>query len=303
MRSPRLVCLGNLTVDDIVEPDDSEHPLCAGGDAFYGALAARLVLDDVEMVAPIGFDLPDHVHQEILKNGFSSAGLRVRDTPTLRNRIRYQTPDSREVTMLSEAADFEALSPRFIDVPAAFLGADAFMILAMTLDAQRDLVEGCRRGGKASAMIALDPQEEYIEGNETDILSLVSRLDLFMPSLDEVRRLLGHDDAKLAARLFADLGPRYVVIKLGSAGSLIYDAAANREISISACPSVVTDTTGCGDAYCAAFVGSLICNPGDMLAAGRSGAVAASFAIEGFGTDGLMNVSREAFQSRLLSFH
>nr|WP_321983948.1 carbohydrate kinase family protein [uncultured Lichenicoccus sp.] len=302
MRPRRLVCLGNLTLDDLVQPDGSEQLSCVGGDALYGALAARLVLDQVDLVAPIGNDLPRHVQRMIEDNDFSFAGLPRRDRPTLRNRVVYQTSDVRDVTLLSDEADFEILSPRTDDVPNQFFDAGAFMILAMTLDAQRDLVTGCRRRRGSELFIGLDPQEEYIEGNVAEILSIVAAVDVFMPSLGEVGRLLGHQDPARATRELAALGPSQVVIKLGSAGSLAYNSVSGEEHWIAACPSPVVDTTGCGDAYCSAFLASLLSDPDGLRAAAQCGAVAASFAIESFGPTGLFEASRSRFEQRLRNF-
>ena len=56
--TPRLVCLGNFTLDDVVLPDGSERPLCTGGDALYATLAARAFEPRTELVAPVGDDSP-----------------------------------------------------------------------------------------------------------------------------------------------------------------------------------------------------------------------------------------------------
>ena len=284
--SPPLVCFGNLTLDDIVQPDGTEQPLCIGGDALYGVLAARLWQPMAEMVAPVGHDLPARIRAVISAAHLSQDGLPQRECPTLRNRVVYETQDRRIVTLLSDEADFETLSPRAVDVPERFWGARAFMILAMTLGAQQDLVTACRARG--NGVIALDPQEEYVDGNEEAIHDLVARVDVFTPSLDEVRRLLGHGNPSHAARTFAALGPRIVVIKMGAQGCLVHDAASGRDFTMPAYPAVPVDTTGGGDAFCSAFLASLLDEPNDLERAAAAGAVSAAFAIASYGTTGLM---------------
>ncbi|NPD70463.1 hypothetical protein HPQ61_27870, partial [Acetobacteraceae bacterium] len=266
---PRLVCCGNLSIDDMVHPDGSSHPGCIGGDALFGALGARLVLPETHMLAPIGCDLPMVMQDAILAAGFAEAGLPRRSRPTLHNRIVYQTFDQRAVELLSSEDDFDLLSPHAADIPDSFQGADAFMILAMTLDAQRDLVAGLRRQGQA--LIALDPQEEYIDG---------------------------HVDAPRAARYFAALGPGRVVIKMGAEGSLTHDRRTDRDVLMPACPVDLVDTTGGGDAFCSAFVASLVQVRGDLVRAAASGAAAASFAISDFGIAGLQAASAQLFSER-----
>ena len=286
---PPLVCFGNLTLDDIVQPDGTEQPLCIGGDALYGVLAARLWQPMAEMVAPIGHDLPARIRTIISAAHLSQDGLPQRECPTLHTRIVYETQDRRIVTLLSDEADFETLSPRAVDVPARFWGARAFMILAMTLSAQQDLVTACRAHG--DAVIALDPQEEYITGNEEAIHDLVARVDVFMPSLDEVRRLLGHDNPARGARTFAALGPRIVVIKMGAQGCLVHDAASDRDFTMPAYPVSPVDTTGGGDAFCSAFLAALLDEPQDLEYAAAAGAISAAFAIAGYGTGGLLRAT------------
>ncbi len=283
--APKLVCLGNLTLDDIVQPDGTERPGCVGGDAIYGVLAARLFEPRAEMVAPVGRDLPPAVRTLIASAGLSQMGLPRRDCPTLRNRIVYRTPDRRLVSLLSDQANFERLSPRGEDVPESFWDAGGIMILAMTLDAQRDLVQNCRT--RSRAIVALDPQEEYIAGNEAAIAGLIAQLDLFMPSRDEARQLLGHGDPRRAARQFAALGPRIVVIKLGADGCLVHDAGCGQDLLVPAYPGVPVDTTGAGDAFCSAFLTSLVDAPADLRAAAIRGVVAASFAVSSYGVDAL----------------
>jgi ribokinase len=295
-RAPSLVCFGNLTLDDIVLPDGSVHAESIGGDALYGVLAARLFLPDAQMVAPVGCDLPASVWSVIDGAGLSREGLPVRDCPTIRTRFAYETDDRRIVTLLSSEADFDFLSPRGPDIPQWYWGASAFMVLAMTLAAQQDLVASLRAGSRAP--IALDLQEEYIDGNEAAILDMVGQVDVFMPSADEVRRLIGVREPADAARYFAALGPRIVVIKLGAAGVLVHDARTGTSFTRVACPGPVVDTTGAGDAFCCGFMASLVQAPDDLPRAASAGAVAASFAVAGFGPRALFEATPAMAQSR-----
>lgn len=301
MSAPRLVCFGNLTVDDVVLPDGTERPGCTGGDALYAALAARLFEPSAEMVAPVGTDVPAAMRAEILGAGFSLDGLVPRDRPTLHNRVAYRADGSRTWTLYSGQADFHILSPTPEDIPERYRGADAFLILAMTLAAQEGLVPALRRGGRG--LIALDPQEDYIRGAEARVLDLVARVDIFMPSEEEVRRLLGHEDFPAAAKTFAGLGPEIVVVKRGADGCLVYERASDRITEVPAFPvAKVFDTTGAGDSFCGAFMASLILEPGDVLRAARAGAVAASYTVAGFGTEALARAEPGDAARRLAAF-
>ena len=288
--APRLVCLGNLTIDDLVLPDGREVPGCIGGDALYAALAARFWEPKAAMVAPVGRDFPPAVLAEIEAAGLSAEGLTRRDLATLRNRVAYRPNGERTWTLFSSEDDFDALSPLPGDIPDGFMGAEAFLVLAMTLPAQERLVAHLK--ATTRALVALDPQEDYIAGNEAALRRLIAQVDVFMPSAEEVRRLLGHEDWPAAAETFAALGPATVVVKLGAEGCLIrHRGEVLRE---PAAPATVRDTTGAGDCFCGAFMASLVRDGFDLALAARRGAEAASRAIEDYGVAAMLRAAAAA---------
>jgi ribokinase len=290
MGAPKIVCFGNLTLDDVVQRNGILRENCLGGDALYGVLAARLIEPSAEMVAPTGHDFPGDMREMMLQAGLSPSGMPERPCPTLHTHLVYETADKRVVTLLSDPADFETLSPKPADVPQPYWGAQAFMVLAMTLQAQAALIAACRARG--TGLVGLDPQEEYIDGNEQPVLDLIAQADVFMPSLAEVAMLLGHENAEDAARAFASLGPRIVVIKMGAQGCLVYDARKHEVFRQAAMGGAVVDTTGCGDAFCAAFMATLVQPAATLRQAAANGAAAASVAMSSFGVDGLMRLQR-----------
>jgi ribokinase len=300
MSAPRLVCYGNLTIDDLVLPDGSEVPGLCGGDALYAALGARLFEPRTEMVAPVGMDLPEATRRQIEAAGLSRDGMAERPLPTLRNRVVYRADGSRAWTLMGSEDDFHRLSPAPSDVPARFRDAEAHLVLAMTLAAQEALVDWLR--AETSGVVALDLQEDYIAGNEARLLDLIGKVDFVLPSGEEAARLLGHRDWSRAARELAALGPRIVVVKLGATGSLVYDAPRGREIAVPAFPAGEVDPTGAGDSFCGAFLAALLDTPDDAEGAARAGAVAASFAIADYGTAGAFRVSGAEARRRLAAW-
>ncbi len=289
-----LICLGNLCIDDIVLPDGTVRPSCFGGDAIYAALGASLWSDAVRFVAPAGSDFPQEKLDTLRRQQLETDGVSRRGIPGIHNRVIYVDGDNRSWFLESNPDDFFALSPTMKDIPPAYLDAGGFLILAMDLAAQEKLVTGLKSHG----LVALDPQEDYIAGNERRLLLLIEQVDIFMPSLEEVARLLGHRDAEKACRQLAARGPGVVVVKLGSAGSLVYERAGDRTINIPICPTRVVDTTGAGDAYCGGFMARYI-QTGDLLQAALAGAVSASFAVEDFGLEHMFTVRRDEAQARL----
>ena len=293
MASPRLVCLGNLTIDDLVLPDGRAVPGCIGGDALYAALAARMWEPTAEMVAPVGRDFPPSILAEIAATGLSDRGLPRRNVPTLHNRIAYRDNGDRTWTSFFSDADFDALSPMPEDIPEPYRAAEAFLVLAMTLPAQERLVAHLK--AKTRALVALDPQEDYIAGNEAALRRLIAQVDLFMPSAEEVRRLLGHEDWVVAAETFAALGPETVVIKLGAEGCLVHHRGGT--FRAPAAPATARDTTGAGDCFCGAFAASLVIDGWDLTRATQRGAQAASRAIADYGVAAMLQAAVAANNS------
>jgi ribokinase len=286
--------LGNVTIDDVVLADGVTQMGCFGGDAIYASLGARLWSAAVEFVAPIGSDYPPAQLAQLRAAGWDLRGLPTRPVPTHRNWVVYEHDGRRTWILRTSAADFFVLSPLTADVPAAFMQTRAFLLLAMDLAALEDLVPGLRGQG---ALLALDPQEDYIPGNEARVLELVKQVDIFLPSEIEVQRLLGHRDYPRAARQLADLGPKLVVIKLGPQGVLVYEAETDRLTRLPAYPAHVIDTTGAGDTFCGGFMARYV-QTGDARQAALGGLTSASFAVEGFGLSHLFDVTPEQAAAR-----
>jgi len=281
-----LICLGNLTVDDVILPQGQVRSGCFGGDAIYAVLGGQLWSDRVRFVAPTGSDFPETMTEALRSSGLDCAGMPIRDLPVIRNKVHYKADGQRHWTLLSDPDNFFPLSPAPADIPKHFLNAKAFLILAMDMQAQSNLAAFLASN---NALVALDPQEDYIPGNEQKLLDILQYVDIFMPSLAEVELLLKTNDVEHAAERLADYGPKIIVIKLGTNGSLIYSAADNRFIRIPMFTTTTVDTTGAGDSYCGGFM-TAYAQEKNLIKAGLAGAVAASFAVEGFGLSHMFHI-------------
>ncbi len=288
-----LVCLGNLSIDDVVLPDHTTRLNCFGGDTIYAALGARWWSDTVRFVAPAGADFPEEHLDYLHRFGMETRGLPRRSIPGAHYRVVYEDNYQRTWSMLNAEGDFGALSPTTADIPPDYLNARAFLLLAMDLAAQESLSKALHSHG----LLALDPQEEYILGNEPRVLAMLENVDIFLPSQEEVFLVLGHRDYKKACRVFAERGPKVVVVKMGQDGSLIFDAKTDRFLSIPIFKTSAVDTTGAGDSYSGGFM-AMYMRSGDLLKAGLAGAASASFAIQDFGLTHMFSIGRAEAERR-----
>lgn len=294
---PRLVCFGNLTVDDLYLPDGTIRRGCVGGDALYAALGARLWEERTSMLAPVGGDLPEPVVSAMERAGVDVSAMPRRSAPTIRNQVHYASDGTRHWVLETLPEFFHELSVAPSDIPESALAAEAILLSAMSLESQEACVRFLRR--ESSALLALDLQEDYIPGNEHRIFDLVAQVDLFLPSEEEARRLLGRQDWPEVARWFGELGPPIVAIKFAELGSLVYSRRTDSWLRAPARHVAVVDSTGAGDGYCGGFVAMYLREPTDLLRAARAGAVSAAFAVSGYGTDGLLAATKEAALQQL----
>lgn len=280
---PELVCIGNVTVDETIQPDGT-HAISAGGDAVFAALAARRYLRNVTLLAPIGTDLPTELDHAIRLAGSRPDDLPHRDLPTVRNIVRYDADGGRTWELVEGEAHFDLMSVYPADVPQQALAADGILVSAMSLDSQLALGPWLR--ARSAATIYLDMQEDYLD-EVGALLALIAQCDVFLPSEVEAIAIAGTNDVEAAAGFLLSHGPSTVVIKRASEGSVVLTRGADRAIHIPTVPVDAVDSTGAGDAFCGAFAAVHLLTR-DPIEAARAGAVAAAVAISGFGIAGLL---------------
>ncbi|MDX1413788.1 MAG: PfkB family carbohydrate kinase [Candidatus Promineifilaceae bacterium] len=288
---PRLVCLGNFTVDDVYLPDGTVAPNCMGGNALYAALGARLWEPRVQIVAPLSPNIPSSTFDAMREVGFDPHTLPLREMPVIHNRVYYDADGGRRWENNTTLEEFRILSPCPEDIPPSYLDAEAFLILAMALEAQEELISWLKEHTKA--IVALDTQEDYVAGNEERIRRLISQVDICLPSTIEVTNLLGHADLPEAAQEIAEFGPPLVVIKNGKDGALIYDCGSDSWFIQPAQPGQVVDTTGAGDSFCGGFMAAYLQNGNDLRRAALAGSISASYAVASFGMKALLGARSE----------
>jgi ribokinase len=281
---PNLVCVGNLTVDDVVSPG-GEHTESVGGDALFAALGALLAGGAPSVLAPLGADAPEALLAALRSVGTDPGTLPRRTTPTVRNVVRYTEDGGRTWDLALGEAHFEDLSVHPADVPAAALTADGLLLSAMALQAQLELAAWLRP--RTDATIYFDPQEDYVAGNEQALLAAVAACDVFLPSEVEAVGLAGTDDLDEAIAGFLAAGPSVVVVKLAEAGCLVATRLAPEPVIVPSDPVDPIDSTGAGDAFCGAFAAEHL-RSADAHAAARAGATAARVAVSGNGIHALL---------------
>jgi fructoselysine-6-P-deglycase FrlB-like protein/sugar/nucleoside kinase (ribokinase family) len=299
--TPRVIVVGDLTLDDVVMPDGTTHMASIGGDCLYAALAARLWESSVGVVTRRGDDFPADVWTRLQKLGVCLDGVVDVPGPTIRNWVIYEADGQRHWVYRTppERPTEVAVQPE--DLPDAWLSArpaPVVHVAAMPIDAAERIVETLRRKAP-DATIMLDTHEDYVRGYRDRLLRLAASVDVFLPSREELLDLVGYDDPPRAVQeLWAQKGAPLVVAKMGKEGVLLWDRDRSKVAAVEATSARIVDETGAGDAFCGGFAAGLAQGLGPVEAA-RRGTVSAAFAVEGFGSLALASLTPADAAARL----
>jgi ribokinase len=297
---PGLIVVGNLTLDDVVLPDGTTRMGATGGNSLYAALGARPWRPDVGLVTRRGEDFPARALERLRALGLALEGVVDIPGPTVRNWVVYELDGERHWIYRTPPERYPEVAVQPVDLPDAWLAAPVpphIHVAAMPLDAAEAIVERVR-GDASGCAITLDTHESYVAGYRERLLALAARVDAFLPSRDELAQLVGYDDPARALSELSGLPTPAIVAKLGADGCLVWDARTQELTRVGVSEGPVLDVTGAGDAFCGGFAAALASGL-EPVEAARRGAVSASFAVAGFGSLALAELTPTAVKARL----
>lgn len=292
--TPALWFLGNLTIDDIVQWDGTIAMGVCGGNAVFAAVGAAVWQPEVGIAARVGRDFP-LTNLEALERAGLVLVLSKVDTPSIHNWALYESPEARQFINWSSSGTYleQSIQPR--ELPLEIDRAAGCHVAPMPIEVQVQLVE---RLAVAAPVVSLDPHEAYIVQHEGELLDVLKKVDIFLPSRREAQLLFGRDDPESAARHFVRAGARIVAIKLGGEGSVVMAAGQDTVRHVPAIPVDVVDPTGAGDSYCGGFLAAY-CRGADPFLAACHGTVSASFVVEQRGAYAVLPIDVGEAQRRL----
>jgi fructoselysine-6-P-deglycase FrlB-like protein/sugar/nucleoside kinase (ribokinase family) len=286
---PRVVVVGNLTIDDVVLPDGSTAMGSIGGNTIYAALGARLWEPAIGIVTRRGEDFPPDGLTALGALGVVTDGVVAIQGPTVRNWVVYEDDGRRHWLYRTAPERSREVAVHPGDMPDAWLATEGLVVhvAAMPLDAAEAIVDRLRRDAPG-ARITLDTHEDWGPDVRDRVLAIASRVQAFLPSGEEVSALFGFDlGVRESLDRLASLPTPVVIVKFGSDGCLI--RAENRTWRVGISQGEVRDVTGAGDAFCGGFAAGLAAGRPPVEAAQR-GAVSAAFAVARFGSTSLAEV-------------
>jgi sugar/nucleoside kinase (ribokinase family)/fructoselysine-6-P-deglycase FrlB-like protein len=278
--SGHVVVVGNLTIDDVVRPDGRTSMGTLGGNSVHAAVAAHANGARTSLVARKGDDFPDHAVSRL-----SEAGIDLRLVPvagpTVRNWVIYEDDGRRHWCYRTHPSRGSDVAPVPSDLPADLLADSRVVhIAAMPLPAAELLVDHVRATAP-SALVTMDTHEDWVEQHRDRLMALARRVDVFVPSADELAALTGESDPADGIAHLAGQGLRCAIAKAGADGAYVLDHGTVLHV---AAPQVrVEDATGAGDSFCGAVAAGL--SSGMQLRdAARLGCATAATAIQSSGS-------------------
>lgn len=304
--SDRALIYGTIAIDTLITPKGQVNSVL-GGSGPYAALAARLITDKLDLVGVVGDDFPSAYEAALNARGVSTAHIAHEKGKTFAWTGQYEE-DMNNRTSLSTVEGVQETWE--MNLSAELRSCAIACACNVTPRLQRRMLEQCC----GSAFTMADFMESWIRRERDNVDAILKQVDLALMNDSEVRAFAGTDDVLEAGHALLAAGPRYAVVKHGSAGAtLLHRTEEGDEVKIFRCPAWPLirpqDPTGAGDAFMGAMAGVLTsCINGgkpaweDMKAAMAIATVVAGAVCEKFGTIGLFALSRAELRDRMDAF-
>lgn len=294
-----LLAIGTVAFDAIETPYGQTDKII-GGAATYISLAASYFTKDVNLVAVVGDDFPPPFIQLFNEHGIDTQGLQVK--PGEKSFFwsgRYdQDLNSREtlITELNVLADFDPI------IPDVYQNCNYLMLGNLTPQVQKTVIERLQKRPK---LIAMDTMNFWMDVAMDGLREVMTMVDVLSINDEEARQLSGEYSLRKAARTIMAMGPKTLCIKKGEHGALLFQG---EEVFFApALPlEEVFDPTGAGDTFAGGFIGYLASTDDvsfdNMKRALIYGSAMASFCVEKFGTERLLNLTQDEIRARVQDF-
>jgi len=295
----KLLIVGTVAFDAIETPFGKTDRILGGAATYIGLSASQFGVDS-GIISVIGGDFPDKYIKMLNNKNIDTSGIEVKkEGKTFFWSGRYHNDlNTRDtlITDLNVLADFNPV------VPEKFIDCDFLMLGNLHPAVQMPVIKQIPKRPK---LVVLDTMNFWMDNTLKELMEVIKKIDVITINDEEARQLSGEYSLVKAAEKIHKMGPKYVVIKKGEHGALLFNDG-----DVFFAPALpleeVFDPTGAGDTFAGGFIGYLA-NTHDisfenMKRAIIYGSNLASFCVEKFGTERMENLSHEEVQRRLKQF-
>jgi sugar/nucleoside kinase (ribokinase family) len=291
-----LLVVGTVATDDIETPFGAVTRAPGGSASFFACSASHFA--PVRLVGVVGEDYPMQALAPLAARGVDLDGLERAPGASFHWSGRYRHDLNSAETLDTQLGVLATFEPK---LPEAWRGTKYVFLANIDPKLQHAVLDQMI----APAFVACDTMNFWIESKPDELIALLGRVDLLTLNDGEARQLTGSSNLVHAARWILDRGPRYVIIKKGEHGALLFDRD-----SIFFAPAYpleqIFDPTGAGDSFAGGFMGwiartdSLTANT--LRRAVVYGSAMGSFAVEKFSFQRLLEVTPDETDGRFEDF-
>jgi len=295
----KLVIVGTVAFDAIETPFGKTDKILGGAATFIGLAASQFHVDSTA-VSVVGGDFPKKYLDLLEDKNIDISGIEiVKEGKTFFwSGLYHNDMNSRDTlaTELNVLADFQPV------VPENYKDAKVVMLGNLHPLTQLSVLEQMNEKPK---LVVLDTMNFWMDNALEDLHKVMKKIDVITINDEEARQLTGEYSLVVAARKIHEMGPQYVVIKKGEHGALLF-----HDDNVFYAPALpleeVFDPTGAGDTFAGGFAGYLAKTEDfsfeNMKNAVIYGSTLASFCVEKFGTERMVNLENEEVHKRLQEF-
>lgn len=291
-----LLVVGSIALDTVQTPfGKTEDAL--GGSAVYFSAAASL-FHPVQLVGVVGEDYPTDRLGFLAERGVDLSEIVRAEGESFRWSGAYDYDLNTAITRETRLGVFADFKPQ---IPESFRDAQWVFLGNIDPELQWNVLDQVR----SPRLVACDTMNYWIESKKDALVRLLSRVDVLLINDAEIRALSGDYNLVRAARWVQERGPRYVVVKKGEHGAMLF--TPEMVFFTPGYPlEVVFDPTGAGDSFAGGFLGYLAqagsTDPVEMRRAMVYGSALGSFAVERFSVDRLVDLRMDSVHERVAAF-
>jgi sugar/nucleoside kinase (ribokinase family) len=295
----KLLIVGTVAFDAIETPFGKTDKIL-GGAATYISLSASTFGIKSGIVSVVGGDFPQkHLNLLETKNIDTNGIEIVKNGKTFFWSGKYHNDMNTRDTLITELNVLENFNPK---VPKHFKDSKIVMLGNLHPSIQMSVIEQMNEKPK---LIVLDTMDFWMNIALPELLEVLKKIDVITINDEEARQLSGEYSLVNAAKKIHQMGPKYIVIKKGEHGALLF--SEGKMFFAPALPlAEVFDPTGAGDTFAGGFTGYLAKTDNvsfnNMKNAVIYGSNLASFCVEKFGTERMQNLTKEEIENRLEQF-
>ena len=295
----KIVSVGTVAFDAIETPFGKTDKI-VGGACTYISLSAAYFNNSPHLISVVGEDFPNETIALFKERGINTEGLQIKNgEKTFFWSGKYHQDMNTRDTLDTQLNVLESFDPI---VPNSYQDCDILMLGNLTPSVQMKVIKQMETRPK---LIVLDTMNFWMEIAMEDLKKVIKEIDVLTINDEEARLLSGVHSLRKAAKIILEMGPKYLIIKKGEHGALLF--GDNNIFYAPALPlEEVFDPTGAGDTFAGGFVGHLSsCNTIDWEAMKKAiivGSAMASFTVEKFGIEKLIELDKSQIEQRINEF-